>query len=1350
MEGASSTRMEADAEASDLLRAQQDCHAAMHMLGAAMANVKAAKASILAMAPEPGSWALDLLEVQGHREQEIRATLKLVQEDARRAEAALQDLSDRRADQDEERRQAAMDAVAGTHRSMLARRWLTAGFASWYATLDRAAARQAQDAWRLEQGVAMFCANSIAGAFTLLRRGGASRTMLRVASRCVLGRSFFHWVQLTGRFTFALAQSNRGRSQAARHHLLSVLRRVLRRWRGRGTEHVKIFRSRLRNGLRAFATAAGRAADTDWRDHKLLDRAQTYRGKRLRHQLLSPLVRKWRQAAAALRGAQSLAGRRGRGAYRDGWAALRANAVSMLAHSQLGQIARATGRRGLLRSAFCQRWRPETMTCSRFHSKRQSAVVGLQRIRLRRSLCSWLHAARDLALLVRAGGGARCLPQRRAFSAWWDRCVAEAEALASLGQGSVKWLHSAKAKSFSTWARHGAKAAGARRLLRRRLKAEVAAATMTWRSHAERTLRTGRQRNAAIGRWTGRALAAAMSHLQDAGGVWRQMKRALHGWTARATRGAFRVWDAQTRHGVDPLAAARHAMQIWLNKALSAALWAWEDYVETRRGAMDDMRRHAQRWASIEVSKALRTWIAMSESLKELQRYARRWAQIEVSKALRTWIAMSEALKPLKAALANWSQMAVAGAFRSLCAHSEARQRARGVMHRMMNQKLNAGFQSWLEVWASAAHTAEVGSRVLKVWLNRAVSAALWAWEDYVRTRRGAMDDMRRHAQRWASIEVSKALRTWIAMSESLKELQRYARRWAQIEVSKALRTWIEVWEAQVAAVAAGRRVLLHMKQRAVSCGFNTWVAAWSATRAMATSCLRAWHQGDAMALRRALLQWRGKTRRHQPSCQYIGLLSKQTSLRRALVWWGGKTRRHQPSNQYIGSLFKQRRIRRVRGVLHRWRDEARLQQRSAAELQSLTELTELMAVEIHEHRDLLHRWEHGHHWRVEGSSTTMFGMGQPPAEPAYGRENPHEPAYEHSPGLVDHHGHPALAQPTDRPKGLASPNSGGAAAAGRAAAAALAAAAKERHVHFGMWPSDGTSPHDRGHRERPAEYVDEGQNSHHRCGDASNRQGDVDVSDEEAAVFSRLHLAQRLVEDLKSATPSPPRALPGGHADAYQAQLNHAAAQRSPSGPHHGSVYEVLPPQCHGVLAAATPGSPQERAGAGARRVLAPHTPAYSHPSPVAITANAAGMASVGTVAATAYRHSPGLLYSTTQMAANAEAAVVALDAARHAAAEIARSVPPPPPRDLHYVDYGRSHGDTAGHAVSGDVRGPSSPPRPSPGRDRPRDVSDDAYAYRRVPIVHAAATPSLIGAVTPPGTPSKRLGDLGALRFM
>ena len=565
----------ADEDGTSLLRARQDLHAALHMLGAAMANVRAAKTAILnenGGNPPEGTHAAAALLIHMEREQELRLAAQAAHDDAILTDAALARTAERARQQRFEQREAGMITAADALFLRLRRRWLGSGMARWRTELERLARRRLRQSLRYERATLMRIATLTARAFAKMRRATAAGLQYRMAGQCCMGGAFFRWSWSARSVIISNAKYHKAGVKAARHWFHKASTGVLRAWRHWGRQRSASKRQRLRSCFLALAGRTSECGAAYLLQRRLDSQADRHRALRQFERAVAVALRAWRRRAFIHRTTGQMAGKHGRGVYRTAWQAVRRHQLVRRSWTAQMLLADGQGKAALLRWAVRERWHEAVLAARRLRKSSNATQRAGQRRRLARGLSGWQRYSSDYAIALMALKGAGVHGMRRGLATWR---VVRREALlakARVKRGLGSWRLANMARAMRTWMRQQRRVAAARHVMQRRTSAASLGAIAAWKAASQAAARSVSLRTRAINRSTGRLETAALLQLQRTCASRAAFRRGAVCWAIRAAGHAFRRW----RDVITPDLTDRRALASWTSRALAAAWRLWQ------------------------------------------------------------------------------------------------------------------------------------------------------------------------------------------------------------------------------------------------------------------------------------------------------------------------------------------------------------------------------------------------------------------------------------------------------------------------------------------------------------------------------------------------------------------------------------------------------------------------------------------------------------------------------------------------------------------------------------------------------------------------------------------------------
>ena len=270
------------------------------------------------------------------------------------------------------------------------------------------------------------------------------------------------------------------------------------------------------------------------------------------------------------------------------------------------------------------------------------------------------------------------------------------------------------------------------------------------------------------------------------------------------------AWDAWIEHNRLKALLARVGAR-WLKKSMMQAFQGWHHNVEEGVRMRVICQRVGARWLRAALMRCLNSWQGFVAKRQSDKAIVRRWLAAvqnrEIAGALRSWILFVQWHR-------DNAQLTELQALRQQVADMQKSQDnkvCRRVVLKMLNAKLTAAWEAWLEFNRLKGLLGRVGAR----WLKQGMIRSINKWRSFVQQRRRD----RRVVERWLSAvmnrEINTGFRAWVRFCRWNKDND-------QLSALDALRKQMaDMQRAQDKKVCC--RVVLKMLNAKLTAAWEAW-----------------------------------------------------------------------------------------------------------------------------------------------------------------------------------------------------------------------------------------------------------------------------------------------------------------------------------------------------------------------------------------------------------------------------------------------------------------------------------------------------------------------------------------------
>jgi protein SFI1 len=407
-------------------------------------------------------------------------------------------------------------------------------------------------------------------------------------------------------------------------------------------------------------------------------------------------------------------------------------------------------------------------------------------------------------------------------------------------RGFVAGLTGPRKRAFNTWAGALVEAALKRRALASFTRQSEVRALNKWRQFADER----------------RAQMQKMH--RAAAGLTSVVLRALNQWKAYSTEYRLRQRAlGGLRHG-----GLKRGVNAWASRAFDAI-------------EREERVRHCAAGLTSGLRKALNSWFEYMEHLRALRRGLASLTHREQRKAFYTWCEHLVLLLKKASALSHLMNRELSRGWRSLQSLCTNAAIMRGALHSLKHREARKA----LNRWAGAAEERENRMRVMRGTLYKLgdghkLMKALNSWRallEHLKALRRGLSSLTHREHRKAfnklehnavmtaevkrklmsalNVRMRKAFNSLKAAHEHLKYVLSSIAHWRRAAEVRALRTW----RIYAAEVLRAKRAMMHLMNRSLVVGFNSWLS-FMETRLTMRAALSAFVN---VALRKAVNTWR-------------------------------------------------------------------------------------------------------------------------------------------------------------------------------------------------------------------------------------------------------------------------------------------------------------------------------------------------------------------------------------------------------------------------------------------------------------------------------------------------------------
>ena len=445
----------------------------------------------------------------------------------------------------------------------------------------------------------------------------------------------------------------------------------------------------------------------------------------------------------------------------------------------------------------------------------------------------------------------------RAFNTWKVRAAERRHGLRVLVQGVAGFVHTTMRAAYNSWSAYAALHGAASVRLRAALQALMGSALRkgwnSWRAHASSSAH----------------LAMLVRHLSPEG---------------RAMRKALNTWSERTVEQLHSLMLLNRAM-VGLQSRLLWGFNAWASALEPSEGLIHCALGHLARRSE---GAAFNTWMTYADerfqALSGLQLALGAFSASTLRRAVNSWLEYCHVVELSRRAANAMVDGGLLRGFNTWHEYAAGREHAQAVLHAslaaMRHQGTKRALLSWQEYAEARSDAVHTLSAAVHRLTNRSKLRAFNSWDGYAAERRryrsvvagflmhAEKDAMRRwraaHARAGRRFERIlkrakaaltgphvRAMNKWRAVSENGRKLRKAVVGLRRRRERLALNAWI----SQCASMAAARqRAMTAIKKlgpegRALTKGFNSWAALYTARCVMRSALLRLVNKSLSQAL---------------------------------------------------------------------------------------------------------------------------------------------------------------------------------------------------------------------------------------------------------------------------------------------------------------------------------------------------------------------------------------------------------------------------------------------------------------------------------------------------------------------
>ena len=503
------------------------------------------------------------------------------------------------------------------------------------------------------------------------------------------------------------------------------------------------------------------------------------------------------------------------------------------------------------------------------------------------------------------------------FDTWVEK-TQESVRMKYVGQKIIKRMLQRKLLScYNTWRAQAAeskhlKLVGAR-VIKRMLQRTLSLCFNTWSANAKEQLRLRVVCQRVGARWMKAGLVATLVQWQIFVAQRVEDKRIVRTWLSqvenREISSAWRSWklfvqwDHEQEHQseldalrseLSTLHAAKKEQEDSLCRRVCMRLLnsklhsAWSTWLEQNRlKALLD--RVGARWLKQGMVRCLNTW---KESTKEsirlkqvCKRVAARWHKASLFRILQQWINFTLQRQEDRAIVTRWlsavENRGISSAWRSwklfVRASKEGDQRCeinmlkaqladmqkekentvcRRVCMRMLNAKLSAAWEAWIEHNRLRSLLDRVSAR----WLKQGMVRCLNTWKTNAKESKRLRVVGARVVKRMLQRKIATMFDTWVEKTQESVRMKYVGQKIIKRMLQRKLLSCYNTWRAQAAESKhlklVGARVIKRMLQRTLSLCFNTWSANAKEQLRLRVVCQRVGARWMKAGLVATLVQW--------------------------------------------------------------------------------------------------------------------------------------------------------------------------------------------------------------------------------------------------------------------------------------------------------------------------------------------------------------------------------------------------------------------------------------------------------------------------------------------------------------
>ena len=216
------------------------------------------------------------------------------------------------------------------------------------------------------------------------------------------------------------------------------------------------------------------------------------------------------------------------------------------------------------------------------------------------------RARRRRHLLARVAGRWSARVVSRAFDGWFEEAAARARARSVAEKLARRWRQTAVSKAFDKWRAESAFAASTRGMLARRAasgfqKRAMAAGFVRWAAVATERVALRRRLSKIVARMATatcrRAWEGWIDRIERRARALASLEAAIARWTRRALVASFRAWFARCGELRAARSAAAKALGAWRSRSLFRCFRRWTEFASQRAKLVTMLDRIVARWA---------------------------------------------------------------------------------------------------------------------------------------------------------------------------------------------------------------------------------------------------------------------------------------------------------------------------------------------------------------------------------------------------------------------------------------------------------------------------------------------------------------------------------------------------------------------------------------------------------------------------------------------------------------------------------------------------------------------------------------------------------------------------------